>query len=223
MLTFPNLFATDQVEVITGALTVIGLIVAAIGLFLTVYSIQQASKLASKDRKAALEQAQKDLRWRQTVEAQRAIRRMLDDTQASDAMTMLDWDGQKFSIAERPTRVTHAEIIEALAPGRGEFTEVQAFVRDRIDALLAHLELIQQGIEAEIFTLDDIAFPIDYYIDQMENNIGIEIVKRYIQAFNFPRSERIIVSILNRRNEQAQGQKPQPSPDTGPHTQSSSA
>jgi cell division protein FtsL len=72
MPTFP--FATDQVEVVTGVLTVMCLIVAAIGLFLTVYSIQQASKLASEDRKAALEQAQKDLRWRQTVEAQRAIR-----------------------------------------------------------------------------------------------------------------------------------------------------
>lgn len=213
MPTFPDVFATDQIEVVTGVLTIIGLFVAAIGLFLTVYSIQQASTLASEDRKAALEQARRDLRWRQTVEAQRTIRRMLDDQQAFDAMTMLDWNGQKFPIAGQPTPVTHADIREALAPSRGEFTEVQAFVRDRIDALLAHFELIQQGIDAEIFTLDDILFPIDYYIEQMENNVGIDVIREYIKAFNFPRSDKIIVSILRRRNEiRAPDHKPPPDP-----------
>jgi hypothetical protein len=138
---------------------------------------------------------------------------MLDDQQAFDAMTILDWNGQRFPIAGQLTPVTHADVKEALAPNRGEFTEVQAFVRDRMDALLAHLELIQQGIEAEIFTLDDIAFPVDYYIEQMENNIGIDIIREYIRAFNFPRSEKIIVSILRRRNEiRARDQKPQPDP-----------
>jgi hypothetical protein len=199
MPTFP--FATDQVEVVTGVLTVMGLIVAAIGLFLTVYSIQQASKLASEDRKAALEQAQKDLRWRQTVEAQRAIRTMLDDKEAFDAMTMLDWDGQEFLIRGQSRSVTHAEIIESLAPTRGSFTDVQAFVRDKMDALLAHLELIQQGIDAKIFTLDDVAFPIDYYIEQMNNNIGLDVFKNYIIAFNFPRSGKLIDSILRRRDQ----------------------
>jgi hypothetical protein len=199
MPTFP--FATDQVEVVTGVLTVMCLIVAAIGLFLTVYSIQQASKLASEDRKAALEQAQKDLRWRQTVEAQRAIRTMLDDKEAFDAMTMLDWDGQEFSIRGQSIAVTHAEIRESLAPSRGGFTDVQAFVRDKMDALLAHLELIQQGIEAKIYTLDDVAFPIDYYIEQMNNNIGLGAFKQYITAFNFPRSGKLIDSILRRRDQ----------------------
>ena|SRR5579863_1432138 len=194
-------FAADQVEVVTGVLTIVGLIVAAIGLFFTVCSIQQASKLASEDRKAALEQAQKDLRWRQTVEAQHAIRRMLDDKEAFDAMTMLDWDGQEFSIRGQSVRVTHAEIREALAPGRGEFTDVQAFVRDKMDALLANLELIQQGIEAKIFTLDDVAFPIDYYVEQMNNNIGLDVFKKYITAFNFPRSGSLIDSILRRRDQ----------------------
>jgi hypothetical protein len=126
---------------------------------------------------------------------------MLDDQQTFDAMTMLDWDGQRFPIEGKSIPVTHAEIRAALTPERGSFTEVQAFVRDRMDALLAHLELIQQGIEAEIFTLADIAFPIDYYIEQMENNIGIDVFRQYIRAFNFPRSEKIIDSILCRRDE----------------------
>jgi hypothetical protein len=114
---------------------------------------------------------------------------------------MMDWDGQEFSIKGKSMPVLHADVRGALKPTRELFTDKQVFIRDRMDAFLGHLELLQQGIEAKIFTVDDVAFPIDYYIDQINSNIGMDIFKKYIVAFNFPRSATIVDSILKRRAE----------------------
>src|SRR5215469_8474372 len=100
-------------DVVTIA-TVIGT-AATIGGFGAGYlTVVQGFKKAAEDRKAALDHAQKeleqsqkelrqaerDLLWRQTGEAQAAIRRMADDSKARDAMTMLDWNGRSFLIHE---------------------------------------------------------------------------------------------------------------------------
>jgi hypothetical protein len=193
----PDLFATDKVEVVTGILTVIGLIVAIIALFQTVSSIRQASTIATHDRKEALSQAIKDLRWRQTVEAQGAIRRMLDDAQAFEAMAMSDFEDRSFVVNGKSIHITFIEVQRALAPELESFSDLQIFIRDRFDTLLAHLELMQQGVDAKIFILQDLIFPIDYYIERIEKNIGLSTVKDYIRKFGFPKSERFIDSIVS--------------------------
>ena len=180
-------FATDWIELATA-------VVAAIGLGLTVYSIRDASHRASRERKAALEQAQQDLKWRQTVEAQAAIRRLLDDKRAFEAMTMLDWDGQTFPVGETNAHITSSDIVDALK-ATGSFTAVQAFIRAGMDSLFNHLELIQQAIDARIFKLEDVVFPIEYYIRKMEQ-IDLDTFAKYMTKFDFAKSDRLISAIL---------------------------
>src|SRR5437016_1186468 len=85
--------------------------VFVVGIITGFYAIAKAHR----DRKDALEQAKKDLRWRQTVEAQAAVRRMANDPQAHNAMIMLDWNGRHFEIREGlRARITWDDMRHAL-------------------------------------------------------------------------------------------------------------
>jgi hypothetical protein len=87
-----------------------------------------------RDRREAIDQAKRDLEWRQTVEAQAVIRRMTGDLKAQDAMTMLDWNGRHYEI--RPgvrERITWEDVRTGLRTDTGKFLPKEVFVRDRFD------------------------------------------------------------------------------------------
>jgi hypothetical protein len=168
-------------------------VVAAIGLAATVGSIWAASYRASRERKAALDQAGRDQTWRQTVEAQAAVRRLLDDKRAFEAMSMLDyWDGQTFPTVGEITKEDILNALQAVGPG---FDQKQAFVRAAMDSLFSHFELIQQGIDAKIYMLEDVKFPIDYYIKKMGQINGGTFIE-YSNKSNFHKSNALITAIL---------------------------
>jgi hypothetical protein len=182
--------AADWSEFATAAATVVGLLA-------TVVSIWIASYLASRQRNEALDQAKRDQKWRRTVEAQAAIRRLLDDRRAFDAMSMLDyWDGQKFPIEGKPTEIKGSDIVDALKAVGPGFTPTQAFIRAAMDSLFNHFELIQQGIKAKVYKLKDVKFPIDYYIKRM-GEIGKETFLKYNEENRFHKSKDLITTILD--------------------------
>jgi hypothetical protein len=188
----------DKIEVITFIIGIITLLVATIGLGFTVYSIREASRRATRERDAALQQAKRDLQWRQTVEAQSAIRRLLDDGRASNAMTMLDWDGERFPIGERPSPIKRSDVIDALRVRvSGELPDQQLFIREAFDALFTNLELIQQSIKADIFGLADIEFPISYYVKKMKD-ADIDTFKMYMTHYEFTKAQTLIDDISRR-------------------------
>lgn len=188
----------DKIEVITFIIGIVTLIVAAIGLGFTVYSIKEASRRATQEREAALQQAKRDLGWRKTVEAQAAIRRLLDDKRASNAMTMLDWDGERFPVGERPSPIKRDDVIDALRVRMsGDLPDQQLFIREAFNSLFTNLEMIQQSIKAKIFELEDIEFPISYYVRKMKD-ADIETFKMYMTHYEFTKAQALIDHILER-------------------------
>jgi hypothetical protein len=174
-------------------------VVTAVGLAATVYSIWAASRQASRERKTALDQAEQDQKWRQTVEAQAAVRRLLDDKRALHAMTMLD-DKADHAFPDdgiaKPDEITKEDIVSALQAVGPSYTKKQTFVRDSMDSLFNHFELIQQGIEAKIYTLEQIKFPINYYVRMMDL-IGKQDFSKYIGESGYEKSNTLIDDILN--------------------------
>jgi len=196
-LTYADDFS-DKIEVITFLIGIVTLIVAAVGLRFTVYSIKDASRRASEERNAALQQAKHDLRWRQTVEAQAAIRRLLDDRRAFDAMTMLDWDGERLPVGENDFK--RGDVVDALKANENYSKPPRSFIRAAFDAFFTHLELIEQAIKAKIFTLDDVKFPINYYVRKMQE-ADVEVFKAYTTKYEFKKAQKLINDILAQPDE----------------------
>ncbi len=185
-------------ELVTDWIEIAGFAAAAIGLGISADQIRQAAQKATEERKAALLQAERDLEWRQTVEAQSAIRRFLDDRLAQDAMMMIDWDGRSFSIDGKNVVVSRKKTAAALSVGRSEFTNVEAFIRDRMDAFFNHFELMQQAIDSKIYPMEYIKFPIDYYVNRMKNEFGLDIFYSYLKNFGFQKAGALLKSISER-------------------------
>jgi hypothetical protein len=148
---------------------------------------------AHKDRRAALEQSKRDLRWRQTVEAQAAIRRMTGDPIAQNAMTMLDWNARHFQIRENlRERISWDDMRLALRAEPGRFSPVEVFVRDSFDALFDHFQMIQQEITNEIFNTEDVVYPIGYYARRIKHPKNWQTFDAFLTKYDYLLAKRLI-------------------------------
>jgi hypothetical protein len=194
--------ASDWTEDVAADWSELATAVAAIvGLAATVASIWIASIKASRERNEALRQAQRDQKWRRTVEAQAAIRRLLDDQRALNAMTMLDnsADHDFPDVGE----IAKSDIVSALQPV-GEPSSKRKFVRAAMDSLFNHFELIQQGIDAGIYVLEDVVFPIDFYIKIIGQN-DRETFTKYIEESGYHKANVLIDNILRPPSKESAG------------------
>jgi hypothetical protein len=208
----------DMADIWTIGGTVAGVIGAAatIGGFWVAYlTVVQGFKKAEEDRRAALVQAQKeleqsekelrqaqrDLLWRQTVEAQAAIRRMAADPQARDAMTMLDWNGRSFLIREGWPRehITWEEMRHALRAYPDRFAPKEVFVRDCFDAFFDHLQMIEQQIQNRMFELQHVHYPIGYYSNRMNHPYNWPAIEQFLEKYDFPLALQLITDTRDMR------------------------
>jgi hypothetical protein len=154
-------------------------------------------KDALQQRQAALQQAKRDLEWRQTVEAQAAIRRMYSDASAQNAMTMLDWNARHFQIREGlRERITWNDMRLGLRTVNLRFTPKEVFIRNSFDALFDHFQMIQQQIKSEMFRIDDVVYPIAYYSRRIKHPNNWPAFERFLTKYNFLRATMLIEDIF---------------------------
>ena len=148
------------------------------------------------DRQEALQQSRKNLRWRQTVEAQLAAKRIKDDPKASSAMIMLDWTGRRFEIRKGHfAEITWESMRVALRTMSGQFSTLEVFVRDSFDCLLDHFETIQQQIENGIFLLSDVEYPVGYYSQRMMSESNWSVFRDYLDTYVYNGAKKLITEI----------------------------
>ena len=148
---------------------------------------------AHRDRKDALEQAKRDLQWRQTVEALAAVRRMVTDPRARDAMIMLDWNGRHFEIREGlRERITWDEMRRALRIAPGRFEPKEVFIRDSFDAFFDHFQMIQQQIDNKMFEASHIVYPVGYFSRRMKHPKNWLYIHAFLEKYDYPLAERLI-------------------------------
>jgi hypothetical protein len=146
-----------------------------------------------RDRREAINQAKRDLEWRQTVEAQAAIRRMTGDHKAQDAMKMLDWNGRHYEI--RPgvrERITWNDVRIGLRTQPGRFVPKEVFIRDRFDCFFDHFQLIQQQIDNHIFSASQIKYPVGYYYKRIKHAHNWRAFREFIHKYDYELAKRLI-------------------------------
>jgi hypothetical protein len=148
---------------------------------------------AHRDRNEALKQARRDLQWRQTVEAQRAVQRMTTDLRAQNAMTILDWNNRQFEIRDGlRERITWEEMRRALRAGPGPFQPKEVFVRDCFDALFDHFQMIQQQIENELFDVKYVLYPVGYFARRMRLPANWPAIHGFLHKYDYPLAKSLI-------------------------------
>ena len=173
----------------------VGALVALATFFWSVWTTRDGISTRHADQLAALGQAQKELRWRQTVQAQAAIKQLTDDLGAKNAMVMLDWDERVFQIEDKSIPITWEQMRVALRSEAGPFTAVEVFVRDAFDSLFDRLEMIKQQIDNELFEIGDVEYPIAYYSRRMKIEANWLPIKVYLLSYEFPRALALIEGV----------------------------
>ena len=142
---------------------------------------------AHRDRREALQQAKRDLQWRQTVEAQSSLRRIANDPQARNAMTMLDWNARRFEVREGlREQITWNDMRNALRTESGLFTPKEVFVRESFDALFDQLQMIQQQIANKMFEPSHVIYPLGYYSRRMKHPRNWPAISAYLHKYDYP-------------------------------------
>ncbi len=148
---------------------------------------------AHTDRKEALEQSKRDLRWRQTVEAQSAIRRMYSDEFAQNAMTLLDWNGSSFQIQpDLRESIGWGEMRDALRIANLEFKPKEVFVRNCFDGLFHNFQLIEQQIKNKMFRIDEVTYPIAYYSSKIMNEANWPAFNAFLTEYEYFKAKELI-------------------------------
>lgn len=163
------------------------------GFSVAIITAWQGLKKAHEDRKDALAQAKRDLQWRQTVEAQSAVRRLVCDPRAQNAMIMLDWDGREFEIkpGQRET-ISYAERQKALRTSPENFKAKEVFIRDCFDGLFDQFQMIQQEISNKLFDVEHIYYPIAYFSRVMWHPMNWPVFEAFLKTYGYPLARDLI-------------------------------
>ena len=172
---------------------IVGATLALITFAWSVWTRRDGIMREQSDRKAALDQSMRELRWRQTVEAQATIRRMTEDKHANDAMTILDWNGRRFEIRSGTrAKITWKLMREALRLEPAIFTPEEVFVRDAFDGLFDKFEMMEHQIANGLFCDKDVSYPMEYYASRMKHPSNWPIFLRYLNTYKYPGALRLI-------------------------------
>jgi hypothetical protein len=169
------------------------LFVEAGGFSVAIFTAWQGLKKAHEDRKDALDQAKRDLQWRQTVEAQKAVRRLVGDPRAQNAMIMLDWSDREFEIAPDQTdTISFVERQNALRTDPEIFDAKEMFIRDCFDALFDQFQMIQQEINNKLFDVEHVYYPVAYFSRLMWLPTDRPVIQAFLEKYGYPLAKDLI-------------------------------
>jgi len=145
---------------------------------------------AFKEFRDSRNQRAADLHWRQAEAAKKLIDDWMDDKMSHDFCKMIEYDDREFENEEKQKFLTDAKKInEALLDDevtRKTKLEVdKRYIRDCCDTFLYFTEMMSQGEKNKLYRLNDILFPLCYYLDRMKYRGIYEAVKKYAKGNGF--------------------------------------
>ncbi|HEX8749113.1 MAG TPA: hypothetical protein VF717_18195 [Pyrinomonadaceae bacterium] len=154
----------DWIQTLSWIGTVIGIAVATLK-----YISEQHQNREQQERE--LEQSKLELRWKQAEAAKKLLDEMLTDPDAGNAMRMLDWADTEFEV--KPglrLLIGEEDYVKALRISDFDFDDKELYIRDSFDSLFYYMAMIEHYIQSDLVRLEDVLFPLDYYVRIMNNN-----------------------------------------------------
>jgi len=149
-------------------------------------------------------QRKEDLRWRQAESAKTIIDEWMDDKRAYNFCKMIEYDNRSFKNEEGEEFFTDTEFIKEALNDKDETTarskrEVdKRCIRDCCDSFLYYTEMMYQGREGNLYLLENLIFPLSYYLKRMQKKEIYGTVKEYASDNRYNGSVKLFGEILNK-------------------------
>jgi nucleoid DNA-binding protein len=152
-----NELMKERFEVTAKVVAILGGIISAIALVVTLQS--------------STEQRASELRWKQANLAMELVDTMLSDSQAFDALRMIDWYGRTYQISIDEEAVIGSEDIRYSldVQNNDNLSPSDVFVRESFDRLFYHMGRIERSVRTELIKFDDVRSPLGYYAEILCN------------------------------------------------------
>lgn len=146
-----NQLTKERFEVTAKIVAILGGIISAIALVVTLQS--------------STEQRASELRWKQANLAMELVDSMLSDSQAFDALRMIDWSGRTYLISiDEEAVIGTEEVRNSLdVQNNNNLSPSGVFVRESFDRLFYHMGRMERSVRTELIKFDDVRSPLGYY------------------------------------------------------------
>ena len=146
-----NQLTKERFEVTAKVVAILGGIISAIALVVTLQS--------------STEQRASELRWKQANLAMELVDTMLSDSQAFDALRMIDWYERTYQISTDEEAVISSEDVRSAldVKNNDNLSQSGVFVRESFDRLLYHMGRMERSVRTELIKFDDVRSPLGYY------------------------------------------------------------
>jgi hypothetical protein len=152
--------ARDRFEVASKSIAIIGGIISALGLIITL--------------QGSITQRSTEHRWNQAKLAMELIDDMLSDPQAFDALRMIDWDSRTYQVGkDHEEKIGTGEVHDALdVRNNSNLSPAGVYVRESFDRLFYHLGKLERAIDSDLVRFEDVDSPLDYYVPIFRSKYG---------------------------------------------------
>jgi hypothetical protein len=166
-----NPLTKDRFDVVSKVVAIIGGLISAIILILTLHG--------------STEQRARELRWNQAKLAMELEDGMLNDRHAFSALNMTDWERKEYKIDgnkdPNPVMIDSDEVKEALNVNNNfKLPPNGVFIRESFDRLFYHMGKMERSIESNLIRFEDVRSPLDYYVPLLRAKYG-EVLMPYMK------------------------------------------
>jgi hypothetical protein len=146
-------------------------------------------------------QRMEDLRWKQAEAAKKLIDEWLTDEEAYDFCKMLEYENRVF-INENGDRFSvNNDLITSALTTEDENINIphevnRRFVRDCLDAFLYFTELMQQGLQSNLYLLENLKFPLGYYVKKMKEVKLYQSINEYAKRYGYDDSIKLLSNFI---------------------------
>jgi hypothetical protein len=166
-------------------------LVAAIGGVVAAFKAVSESQQANVERARALEESQRQFRWRQAELARTVLGQLWADPLAHSAMRMLDWSGLSYRHYGRTTSPISYELLtKSLRTTSTQFDADEQFVRDCFDQLFDHFEGFEHYLSINLVAWEDIRGRCEYYVGLLSHRKAV--VEPFLMAYGFALASRYL-------------------------------
>jgi len=128
-------------------------------------------------------QREKDLRWKQAEAAKKIIDEWLEEPLAFNVCKMIEYENRYFTNEEGKKFHVNTELIKlalSIEQDDNHLNQVNnRYVRDAFDSFLYYCELMNQGLQSQLYLIEDLKFPLNYYLLKMKEKKLFDCVAKY--------------------------------------------
>ena len=145
---------------------------------------------ALKELRDNHEQRRNDLKWKQAEAAKNLIDAWMGNKEAFSFCRMIEYENRSFINEEgNEFHCNVGLIIKALNNDAKEIINSvdadERYIRDTCDAFLYYTELMNQGLESNLYLLKNLIFPLRYYLQRMNQKGLYDTVINYASRNGF--------------------------------------